>query len=108
MLTISVFIALTCATSFASSGNGVVQLQWVPRTEVLNYRSCGAADTCWVAQLTRRKNKKTIATIRCDGEKFFSSIGDGPETLAADNCAIFEKDDKFQEIRNTLNLILKR
>lgn len=94
--------------ALASGGNPIIQLPWEPKTETVEYHSCGAADACWVAQVKNRKTKKRIALLRCDGEKLFSGMGRHPETIAAENCHQFETDDKFNEITATLQTLLGR
>lgn len=92
----------------ASSGNPVTRLEWEPRTEVLEYRSCGAADACWIAEVKNKRTKRLIAKIRCDSEQLFAAVGKTPETLLASDCRKFETDDKFAEIPSALRVLLKR
>jgi len=103
-------IALSASSGevFASSGNPIMQLAWTPKTEVLEYHSCGAADACWVAQVKNKQTKKRIAILRCDGEKLFSSVGRRAETNTAEDCHKFENDHKFQEIPEALRELLNR
>ena len=92
----------------ASSGNPVVRLAWKPPAEILEYHSCGAADACWVAQVKNMKTKRKIATLRCDGEKLFSSVGKHAEVIAAEDCHRFESENKFQVIPEALRTLLRR
>ena len=94
--------------SLASSGNPLMQLAWKPKTEVLEYHSCGAADACWVAQIKNKKTKKRIAVLRCDGEKLFSILGKHQEITSAEDCHRFENGNKFQEIPKALRKLLHR
>lgn len=94
--------------AFASSGNERIQLGWTPRTEILEYHSCGAADACWVAQIKKRGTQKFVAEIRCDGEKLFSRVWNKAETLVAEDCSQFENENKFLEIRHAFRALLKR
>lgn len=94
--------------SIASSGNSVTQIAWHPRWEILEYRSCGAADACWIANVKNRKTNRSVATLRCDGEKLYSRVGEGPERLEAENCYAFESEEKFQVIPRTLEKLLHR
>ena len=92
----------------ASSGNPIQHLAWQPKTEVLEYHACGAADACWVAELKNRKTKKRIAVLHCDGEKLLSGVGKRAETVAAPDCHGFEGEDKFQQIPAALRTMLQR
>lgn len=105
---LSVTIMASGGEAFGSSGNVITHLAWKPKTEVLEYHSCGAADACWQAQVKNKKTKKRIATLRCDGEKLFSSFGKYPETITAPDCNHFENKDKFQLIPEKLRSLLHR
>lgn len=108
MVMLSVALFTVGEVSLASSGNPPNQLAWRPKTEVLEYHSCGAADACWVAQVKNKKTKKRVALLRCDGEKLFSILGKHPEIVAAENCHLFENESKFQEIPKALRTLLNR
>lgn len=105
---LSVMLSTAGEKSLAASGNPLMQLAWKPKTEVLEYHSCGAADACWVAQIKNKKTRKRIAVLRCDGEKLFSILGKQPEIIAADDCRRFENENKFQEIPKALRTLLHR
>ena len=105
---LSVVLFTVGEESLAASGNPLMQLAWKPKTEFLEYHSCGAADACWVAQIKNKKTKKRIALLRCDGEKFFSILEKHSEIIAADDCRRFENGNKFQEIPKTLRTLLHR
>jgi hypothetical protein len=96
------------AKLLASSGNPKAQLAWEPKTEILEYYSCGAADACWVAEVKNKQTKKRVVQLRCDSEQLFSSLGHSPEVVVAENCQQFEDDHKFQEITNVLHRLLNR
>ncbi|WP_137925495.1 hypothetical protein [Cupriavidus sp. 2SB] len=92
----------------ASSGNRVALLEWEPRTEVLEYRSCGAADACWIAEVRNKRTKRLVAKLRCDSEQLFAKVGKRPETLVAPDCRKFETESKFTEIPSALRVLLER
>jgi hypothetical protein len=86
-------------------------LDWAHRGEVLQYRSCGCADSCWVAEVKNQRTGQTLATLRCDCERLFSRVGAvrAAEVQRAPSCAAFEGDaDKPEAIRKTLEQVLGR
>ena len=105
---LSIVLLASSGEALASSGNPIMHLAWKPATEILEYHSCGAADACWVAQVKNKKTKKRIVTLRCDGEKLFSSVGEHPEAIAAEDCHKFENENKFQVIPAALRTLLHR
>jgi len=100
----SVFIG----EAVASSGNAIVRLDWEPRSEILEYYSCGAADACWVARVKSKASNYRIAELRCDSEQLFAKVGKHPEAVVADNCRKFETEGKLREIPSALRLLLNR
>lgn len=89
---------------------GTYPLDWGRPGEVLEYRSCGCADSCWVAEVKNRRNRQTLATLRCDCERLFSRVGArGPEVQRAASCTAFEGvADKPGAIRQALEELLGR
>ena len=71
-------------------------LDWPRAGEVLTYRSCGCADSCWTAEL--RKGKKLKARLRCDCEKLYFTKELGPEQKIADSCDEFNAEGKMELI----------
>ena len=51
---------------------GAYPLDWGRAGETLQYRSCGCADRCWVAEVKNQRSRKTLATLRCDCERLFA------------------------------------
>lgn len=92
------------------AAGGTYPLDWGRPGEVLEYRSCGCADSCWVAQVKNRRTRQTLATLRCDCERLFSRVGArGPEVPRAASCAAFEGvADKPGAIRQALEELLGR
>ena len=101
---------LALASPTLSAAGGAYPLDWGRSGEVLEYRSCGCADSCWVAEVKNRRTRQTLATLRCDCERLFSRVGArGPEVQRAPNCAAFEVTaDKPDAIRQALEELLGR
>ena len=49
----------------AAGGTGSYELPWRTRGEVLEYRSCGCADSCWVAEVRDTRTKALKGRLRC-------------------------------------------
>lgn len=94
----------------AAGGAGSYTLDWHGAGEVLEYRSCGCADSCWVASVKHLKTRQTLAQLRCDCEKAYATVGPhGRERPYADSCTAFESPgDKPKAIRQALETLLKR
>lgn len=90
--------------------SGTYPLDWAHPGETLEYRSCGYADSCWVAEVKNRRTRQTLARLRCDCERLFSQTGArGPEVERAPSCAAFGGTaDKPGAIREALEKLLKR
>jgi hypothetical protein len=94
----------------ASGGKGSYELPWRTRGEVLEYRSCGCADSCWVAEVRDTRTKALRGRLRCDCERLFYMPGPhGPERVQAQSCEIVEgAADKSQAIGHALERLLLR
>ncbi len=101
---------LALASPTLSAAGGAYPLDWGRSGEVLEYRSCGCADSCWVAVVKNRRTRQTLASLRCDCERLFSQVGvRGHEVQRAPNCAAFEGvADKPGAIRQALEDMLQR
>lgn len=88
---------------------GTYPLDWGRPGETLQYRSCGCADSCWVAEVKSRRTGQTLARLRCDCERLFSQVGvRGAEVERAPSCSAFEGTaDKPDVIRQALEELLK-
>lgn len=106
----ALLFALTSPTLWAAGGTGTYPLDWGHPGETLEYRSCGCADSCWVAEVKNRRTRQTLARLRCDCERLFSQTGArGPEVERAPSCAAFEGTaDKPGAIRQALQELLGR
>lgn len=61
---------VVAASVRASSGNPIDKLDWQVPGEELIYRSCGCADSYWVAEVRSTKRPRIVkATLSCDCEK---------------------------------------
>lgn len=106
----ALLFALASPILWAAGGTGTYPLDWGHPGETLEYRSCGCADSCWVAEVKNRRTRQTLARLRCDCERLFSQTGArGPEVERAPSCAAFEGTaDKPGAIRQALQALLGR
>lgn len=97
--TVVLFLALAAIGSVHAQSGHPYKLNWAVPGEELIYRSCGCADSCWVAEVRSLKQKKRIkATLRCDCEKLYFSGTKGTETMVSADCNAFDGDDKMEQI----------
>ncbi|MBV7540357.1 hypothetical protein [Acidovorax sp. sic0104] len=105
-------VVIACGAGWCAAGGGAgsYTLDWHGAGEVLEYRSCGCADSCWVASVKRLATRQTLAQLRCDCEKAYARVGANvSETPYADSCSAFERPgDKPQAIRQALEALLGR
>lgn len=103
-------LAMAAQGGAAAGGTGTYPLDWGRAGETLQYRSCGCADRCWVAQVKHVRSRKTLATLRCDCERLFARVGaTGPEVERSASCsAINDADHKPRAIRDALEQMLRR
>jgi hypothetical protein len=100
-------VALSAAT-YGESGH-LYKLPWNNPTEVLEYCSCGCADSCWTAEVRTKKTKSLKAKLRCDCEKLYVFIPEEhAERVYQENCSAFENDYKMEIIKKSLEKILNR
>ncbi|MDD2933595.1 MAG: hypothetical protein PHO76_06875 [Methylotenera sp.] len=110
LISIFIFFAFS-VTASAACCDKTSKLEWGNSTEVLEYRSCGCADSCWVAEIKSKKTRRLKARLRCNCEKTYfsigsSKIGGGSERIYENNCSRFENDDKFKAINETMKQLL--
>lgn len=111
-------MALAGAPAQAAGGTGSYPLDWHRKGETLQYRSCGCADSCWVAEVKNLRTHQTLATLRCDCTRLLArvparpgkGVGPGtPEIEKAPSCAaVNESGNKPQAIREALEHLLGR
>lgn len=82
--------------AYAAGPPPLYKLDWSRAGEVLTYRSCGCADSCWVAEL--RQGRKLKARLRCDCEKLYFAKELGQEQEVADSCDALNTDRKMDLI----------
>lgn len=98
-----IFLVLGCFSSaFAVGVHPITPLPWHNKAEVLEYQTCGCADSCWIAKVFNKKTRRPIAKLTCNCEKVFVTKGHGTPQPYADDCAAFEGADKFKVITSTL------
>lgn len=73
LLAAALLAGLIATPAFASGGTGTYRLPWNTKGQVLEYRSCGCGDSCWVAQVRSVQTKAVVATLRCDCEQLHYS-----------------------------------
>jgi hypothetical protein len=82
------------------------KLNWNVPGEELTYRSCGCADSCWVAEVRSTKYKeRAVATLRCDCQKLYFSDVRGKEAIISESCAPFDEDDKMELIADRIKAL---
>jgi hypothetical protein len=103
-------LALAAQGGAAAGGTGTYPLAWGRAGETLQYRSCGCADRCWVAQVKHLSSGKALASLRCDCERLFARVGaSGPEVERSASCsAINDAGNKPRAIRDALEQMLGR
>ena len=104
------FLVAACVLAgpaHAAGGTDTYTLPWNGRGQVLEYHSCGCADSCWKAEVKNASNQRVVATLRCDCEALFYSIGPkGREKSDPRTCAVLENKPVF--IRETLEEVLRK
>lgn len=70
-------LALVLGQGMSAGGTKPYQVPWPTRGEVLEYRSCGCADSCWVAEVRAQRSGVVKAKLRCDCERLFYARGLG-------------------------------
>ena len=101
---VAIAVALLPGPAYASSYPGTDTLAWEQKTEILTYRSCGCADSCWTAELRVRASKRLKASLRCDCTKLFATYpAKSAERELPQSCsAINDQDDKMQAITQAM------
>ncbi|NVM75978.1 hypothetical protein FHW83_001765 [Duganella sp. SG902] len=96
------FLLLATGGVFAQSGASY-KLDWNVKGQELIYRSCGCADSCWVAEVrSLRQKKRVVAALRCDCEKLYFSDAAGKERMVSESCAAFDAEGKMDLISKRL------
>jgi hypothetical protein len=95
--------------AYASSHPGLFTLTWANKSERLTYRSCGCADSCWVAKLRERKTLhiKAILSCNCENLYFIFPINSKEEALGKSCNKINDSSDKFKLISDEIKSIIE-
>ena len=106
----TILMAVLTNSADASSDPGTANIAWANKSEVLSYRSCGCADSCWVAELRERTSKKLKARLRCDCATLFARYpaNSGERELPGSCSAINEQNDKMAAIAQTMKRLVAR
>ena len=101
-------ILILLISSSAAAGHETYVLAWQNKLEQLTYRSCGCADSCWVAQLRERKTKRLRATLRSDCSKLHAIYpANSPEReLSKSASEINESADKMDAISQEMKSLV--
>jgi hypothetical protein len=84
----------------AVAGAYVYTLPWENKAEVLTYRNCGCADSCWIAELRKKKGDTLLVKLRCDCEKLLVTSAEDTkkETVYRATCEGFDTEEKLARI----------
>lgn len=83
-------------------------LDWENKSQVLEYRSCGCADSCWVAELRAKKGRKLLAGLRCDCTRLWVIPSPGAKEVEhRPTCEGFDEVGKFERITEELRKVVK-
>ncbi|MFY2561154.1 hypothetical protein ACN469_26365 [Corallococcus terminator] len=101
-------VALLGLPGRAVAQHPLYTLPWENKSQVLEYRSCGCADSCWVAELRAKKGRKLLAKLRCDCEKLWVIPSpDAKETEYRATCEGFDTEQKLDLIAEELRRVVK-
>lgn len=101
------FMAALASVAHAAGGTGSYTLPWNTPGEVLEYRSCGCGDSCWVAELRDARTKALKGRLRCDCERLHATAGPkGREREQAASCPA--GGDKPKAIGEAMERLLRR
>ncbi|KQV82317.1 hypothetical protein ASD15_09740 [Massilia sp. Root351] len=92
----------------ASSAPATYAVPWAVASEVLTYKSCGCADSCWVAELRERKSKKLKARLRCDCSSLLGRYpAQSSERTLQESCSdINQQDDKMGAVSQAMKRLV--
>ena len=100
MIRCATLAALVLAAGGACAQSGrPYKLDWTVPGQELVYRSCGCADSCWVAEVrTAERARRVVAALRCDCEKLYFSDVKGVERMVSETCAPLNDEGKMDRI----------
>lgn len=104
----SILLLLLTKSAFSSSNAGAYFLPWAIKSERLTYRSCGCADSCWIAELRERKSRRLKALLRCDCEDLHGVYpANYSERKLQKSCAeINSSSDKLAAVSQTMKKLV--
>lgn len=83
-------------------------LPWENKSQVLEYRSCGCADSCWVAELRAKKGRKLLAGLRCDCTRLWVIPSPGAKEVEyRPTCEGFDVEGKLDRITEEMRRVVK-
>lgn len=92
----------------AVAGNPPYALDWDNASQVLEYRTCGCADSCWVAELRKKKSRKFLVKLKCDCSQLWVATEKNPkETLYRTDCNGFDTEEKMSRIAAEVRTLLE-
>ncbi|TQF09485.1 hypothetical protein FJV41_44340 [Myxococcus llanfairpwllgwyngyllgogerychwyrndrobwllllantysiliogogogochensis] len=101
-------VAVLALPGLAPAQHPLYTIPWEDKSQVLEYRSCGCADSCWVAELRAKKGRKLLARLRCDCEKLWViPSGNSKEAEYRATCDGFDTERKLDLIAEELKKVLK-
>jgi hypothetical protein len=102
-------VAVCGGPAESSSNPPLYTLDWAAKGERLTYRSCGCADSCWVAELRIRNSKGLRARLRCDCDSLYVTFpANGPERQYAESCSVTnDAPDKMAAISKEVKRIVE-
>lgn len=108
-LAVALLLSAFALGAQASGGKSTDRLPWKTPGEVLEYRACGCADSCWVAEVRNARSRALKGRLRCDCEQLHATLGArGKEQVYAPSCATVNGSDKSEAIRETMERLLRR
>ena len=107
---VAILFTLLANSVFASSDPSTYSLPWAKKSEQLTYRSCGCADSCWIAELRERKSKRLKAVLRCDCSNLHVVYpANSPEIELQESCAeINGRSDKMDAVSTRMNRLIDK
>lgn len=105
---VSIIFSLLAKSAFASSYPNTYSLPWAAKSERLTYRSCGCADSCWIAELRERKSRRLKAVLRCDCSNLHGVYpANSSERELQKSCAeINDRSDKMDAVSQAMKRLV--
>lgn len=92
----------------ASSDPQLYALEWRVKGEQLTYRSCGCADSCWLAELRTGKRKRLKAKLWCDCSSLYVVYPvNAAEQKRAESCPMNDGPNKMWKISEEMKAVVE-